>query len=126
MFVRRLSSLLLLSVPLVIVIASTSSRVHLLSARSQAQESKAPQTKLNIVDSWNAPVEIKNVRIGDREILSGASIEAVDWVKQLSIDAINKSGKTISYIGYAVDFTITGEKSLFRVRLQKRDFLPGP
>lgn len=124
MFVRRLSLSLFLSVLLTVVIESPSSRVHSLEARSpQVQNSNGLRLEVDISDWWNAPVAIKRVRIGDHEVLSGASIEGTDdWVKHLSIDAINKSSKTISYIAYAVDFTIAGEKSLFRVRLQNGTF----
>ncbi|HEY2974008.1 MAG TPA: hypothetical protein VGJ48_15950 [Pyrinomonadaceae bacterium] len=102
--------------------------VHSLSARSrQVQNSKDPQLTLNITDWWNAPVEIKSVRIGKQEVLSGSSIVATDdWTKHLSIDGINKSEKTISYIAYAINFTINGEDSVYRVRLQDGTFYVFP
>lgn len=98
--------------------------VHSLNARSrQVQNSKDPQLTLNITDWWKAPVEIKSVRIGKQELLSGSSIVATDdWTKQLSIEGINKSEKTISYIAYAINFTINGEDSVYRVRLQDGTF----
>jgi hypothetical protein len=71
------------------------------------------------MDSWNAPVAISKVRIGKQEILPGSSFEAADdWDKDIVIEGINRSEKTISYIAYDLDFTIAGETSLYRVRLQ--------
>jgi hypothetical protein len=64
-------------------------------------------------------VAINSVKIGDQQVLPGSSIVATDdWAKNLSIEAINKSDKTISYIAYAIDFTVAGESKLYRMRLQ--------
>ncbi len=105
---------------LLILMSSALLGVHSLNARSRhVQNSKDPQLTLNITDWWNAPVEIKSVRIGEQEVFSGSSIVATDdWTKHLSIEGINKSQKTISYIAYAINFTINGEDSLYRVRLE--------
>lgn len=104
-------SVLLLSV----LLSSAPSRVHSV----QAENSKVPQLTLNVPDWWKAPVTINSVRVGDQQVVSGSSILATDdWAKHLSIQAINKSDKTISYIAYAIDFTVAGEKKLYRMRLQ--------
>jgi hypothetical protein len=103
-----------------ILLSSALLGVHSLSARSQpVQNSMDPQLTLNITDWWNAPVAINSVRIQDQEVSSGSSIVATDdWTRNLSIDATNRSDKTISYIAYAIDFKIAGEENLYRVRLQ--------
>lgn len=96
-------------------------------SRQAAQNSTVPRLTLNITNRWNAPVTIKSVRIGDQEVLPGSSIEATDdWAKYLSIEGINKSEKTISYIAYAIDFTISDEESLYRFRLQDGIFYASP
>ena len=60
-------------------------------------------------------------------MLPGSSFEATDdWAKYLSIEGINKSEKTISYVAYAIDFTIAGENSLYRLRLQDGTFYAFP
>jgi len=125
---KRLSlSMIVLSISL--LLGFTFSRVNSSNARAlQVQNSSAPQLKLNIADWWNAPVAIKAVHIENREVLSGSSFEATaDWAKHLSIDAISKSEKKISYIAYAIDFTIVGVDSIYRIRLQDGTYylLPG-
>jgi hypothetical protein len=121
MSARYLGLVMLLSA----LLLSHSSSVR--SSKAQAQNSTAPRLTLNVTDWWNAPVAINSVRIGDQEVLPGSSIEASgDWVKNLSIEATNKSEKTISYIAYAVDFTIAGEDSLYRFRLQDGTFYSDP
>ena len=108
-------SVLLLSV----LLSSAPSRVHSV----QAENSKVPQLTLNVPDWWKAPVTINSVKIGDQQVLSGSSILATDdWAKHLSIEAINKSDKTISYIAYAIDFTVAGEKKIYRMRLQDGNY----
>ena len=75
----------------------------------------------------NAPVEISSVRIGDQEVLPGSTIEATDdWARHVSIEGINKTDKTISYISYAIDFTVAGEDKLYRIRLQDGNFYLQP
>lgn len=113
-----MSKLLCFSVLLLsILLSSAPSRVQ--SSTTQVENSKVPQVTLHIPDWWKAPVTINSVRIGDRQVLSGSSIAATDdWAKHLSIDAINNSEKTIAYIAYAIDFTVAGEKKLYRMRLQ--------
>jgi hypothetical protein len=120
----HLCSLLLLSV----LLSSAASKAHSLNVAShQAKNAAAPQLTLDMPDWWNAPVAISKVRLKDQEISPGASIVATDdWPKYLSIEGINKSEKTISYIAYAIDFTIAGEKSLYRVRLQDGNFYASP
>jgi len=67
------------------------------------------------------------VRVGDQQVSSGSTILATDdWAKHLSIEAVNKSEKTISYIAYAIDFTIAGEKKLYRMRLQEGNYYASP
>lgn len=124
MSTRRFCSLLLLS----ILLFTASSGAHSWSAGSpQAQRSTVPRLKLNITDWWNAPVEISSVRIDNQEVLPGASIEATDdWAKHVSIEGINKTDKTISYISYAIDFTVAGEDKLYRIRLQDGNFYMQP
>lgn len=121
---RLCFSMILLS----LFLSSVPSRVHSVNAGSpQAQNSTDPQLKLNITDWWNAPVAINSVKIGDQEILSGQSFFATDdWAKHLSIDATNNSQKTISYIAYAIDFTVAGESKLLRIRLQDGTFYAYP
>jgi len=103
-------SLILLST----LLSSAPSRVHFVN-----QDSKVPQLNINVPDWWKAPVAINSVRIGEQQVLPGSSILATDdWAKHLSIEAVNKSDKTISYIAYAIDFTVAGEKKLYRMRLQ--------
>jgi hypothetical protein len=88
-------------------------------ARIHSVNSTDPQVTLNIPDWWKAPVTINSVRIGDQQVLSGSSIAVTDdWAKHLSIDATNRSEKTIAYISYAIDVTVAGEKKLYRMRLQ--------
>jgi hypothetical protein len=111
-----MSKLLCFSVMLLsILLSSGPARVQ----SPPAQDSKVPQITLNVPDWWKAPVAINSVRIGDQQVSNGSSILATDdWAKHLSIEAINRSGKTISYIAYAIDFTVAGEKKLYRLRLQ--------
>ena len=116
-----MSKLLCFSVVLLsILLSSAPSRVHSVNPGSpQGQNPKVPQLTLNIPDWWKAPVTINSVRIGDQQVSPGSSIALTDdWAKHLSIDAINKSEKTISYIAYAIDFTVAGEKNLYRMRIQ--------
>ena len=115
-----MSKLLCFSVVLLsILLSSTPARVHSVNLSPQNQNSKVPQLTLNIPDWWKAPVTINSVRIGDQQVSPGSSIALTDdWAKHLSIDAINKSEKTISYIAYAIDFTVAGEKNLYRMRIQ--------
>src|SRR6185503_6456410 len=116
-----MSKLLCFSVMLLsILLSSAPSRVHSVNpGSSQGQNSKVPQITLNVPDWWKAPVAINSVKIGDQQVLPGSSIVATDdWAKNLSIDASNKSDKTISYIAYAIDFTVAGESKLYRMRLQ--------
>lgn len=103
-----------------ILLSSAPSSVHTLNAGSRhTQNSTVPQLTLNITDWWNAPVVINRVRMGEQEVSTGSAIVATDdWAKHLSIEAINKSQKTISYIAYAIDFTVAGEDKLYRLRLQ--------
>lgn len=104
-------SLILLS----ILLSSAPANMHSV----QAENPKVPQLTLNVPDWWKAPVTINSVRVGDQQVLSGSSILAADdWAKHLSIDATSRSEKTISYIAYAIDFTVAGEKKLYRMRLQ--------
>lgn len=112
-----MSKLLCFSVMLLsILLSSAPSKVH---SVNQAQNSKVPQITLNVPDWWKAPVAINSVHVGEQQVLPGSSILASDdWAKHLSIEAINKSDKTISYIAYAIDFTVAGEKKLYRIRLQ--------
>ena len=113
-------SLILLS----ILLSSASSNMH---SAQPAPNSKVPQITLNIPDWWKAPVAINSVRIGDQQVSPGSSILATDdWAKHLSIDAVNKSDKTISYISYAIDFTVAGEKKLYRMRLQDGNYYAAP
>jgi len=115
-----MSKLLCFSVVLLsILLSSAPSRVHSVNLSPQNQNSKVPQITLNIPDWWKAPVTINSVRIGDQQVSPGSSIALTDdWTKRLSIDAVNKSAKTISYIAYAIDFTVAGEKNLYRIRIQ--------
>jgi len=108
-----MSKLLCFSVMLLsILFSSAPSGMHSVT-------SKDPQLTLITPDWWKAPVTINSVRIGDQQVSSGSSILATDdWTKHLSIEAVNKSDKTISYIAYAIDFTVAGEKKLYRLRLQ--------
>lgn len=114
-----MSKLLCFSVLLLsILLSSAPSRVNSMN-QSSAQNSKDTQLTLNVPDWWKAPVAINSVKIDDQQVLPGSSILATDdWTKHLSIEAINKSEKTISYIAYAIDFTVAGEKKLYRIRLQ--------
>src|ERR1044072_8054424 len=113
-----MSKPLCVSVMLVsILLSSAPSRVH--SGSQQTENSNVPQLTLNIPDWWKAPVTINKVLVGDQQVSPGSSIAATDdWAKHLSIEATNKSDKTISYIAYAIDFTVAGEKKLYRMRLQ--------
>lgn len=87
--------------------------------RTQSVSPGDPQVTLNIPDWWKAPVTINSVKIGEQQVLSGSSITATDdWAKNLSIEATSNSEKTIAYIAYALDFTVAGEKKLYRMRLQ--------
>jgi hypothetical protein len=98
-----------------ILLSSATSNMHSV----QADNSNVPQLTLNIPDWWKAPVTINSVKIGDQQVLPGSSILATDdWARHLSIDATSKSEKTISYIAYAIDFTVAGEKKIYRMRLQ--------
>lgn len=121
---RLCISLILLS----LLLSGSTSGVHSFNAVSrQAQNPKDPQLALNITDWWNAPFEIKSVRLGEKEVLPGSAIEATDdWAKYLSIEAVNKSEKTISYIAYAIDFKVAGEDKLYRIRLQDGNFYASP
>ena len=120
-----MSKLLCFSVMLLsILLSSAPSRVH---SVNQAQNSKVPQLTLNVPDWWKAPVTINSVRVGDQQVSSGSSILATDdWTKHLSIEAVNKSEKTISYISYAIDFTVAGETKLYRIRLQDGNYFAAP
>lgn len=111
-----------------IFLSSVPSSEHSLNLDSPpAQTLTGPQLTLNITDWWNAPVAINRVTIGKREVLPGSSIAGTDdWSKHLSIEAINKSEKTISYIAYAIDFTVAGEDSLYRIRLQDGAYFAFP
>ncbi len=116
-----MSKLLCFSVMLLsILLSSAPATVQSLNHGSaQVQNSSVPQLTLNVPDWWKAPVAINSVRIGEQQVAPGSSILATDdWAKHLSIVAINRSEKTISYIAYAVDFTVAGEKRLYRMRLQ--------
>lgn len=117
---RLCISLILLS----LLLSGSGSGVHSSSAGSrQAQHPTDPQLALNITDWWNAPVEIMSVKLGEKEVLPGSAIAATDdWAKYLSIEAVNKSEKTISYIAYAIDFKFRGEDKLYRIRLQDGNF----
>ena len=117
-------SLILLS----LLLSGSTSGVHSLSAGSrQAQNPTDPQLALNITDWWNAPFEIKSVKLGDKEVPPGSAITATDdWAKYLSIEGVNKSEKTISYIAYAIDFKVAGEDKLYRIRLQDGNFYASP
>ena len=119
-----MSKLLCVSVMLLsILLSSAPSRVR--TGSPHADNSTVPQLTLNIPDWWKAPVTINSVRIGDQQVLPGSSFLATDdWAKHLSIEAINKSDKTISYIAYAIDFTVAGEKKLYRMRLQDGNYAP--
>jgi hypothetical protein len=109
------------------VLSNATSRVQSLNSGSQAQNSKVPQLTLNITDWWNAPIAINSVKIGEQEVVPGSSVVATDdWARHLSIEAINKSEKTISYIAYAIDFTVAGEDKLYRIRLQDGTFYAFP
>lgn len=112
-----MSKLLCFSVMLLsILLSGAPARVH---SVNQAEDLKVPQLTLTVPDWWKAPVTINSVRVGDQQVSSGSSILATDeWAKHLSIDAVNKSEKTISFIAYAIDFTVAGEKKIYRMRLQ--------
>lgn len=118
---RLCISLMLLS----LLLSGLSSGVHSSSAGSR--QAQNPQLTLNIADWWNAPVEIKSVKLGEKEVSPGSAIAATDdWAKYLSIEAVNKSPKTISYIAYAIDFKVKGEDKLYRIRLQDGNFYASP
>ncbi|HXQ74409.1 MAG TPA: hypothetical protein VN844_28140, partial [Pyrinomonadaceae bacterium] len=121
---RLCISLILLS----LLLSGSGSGVHSSSAGSrQAQTPKDPQLALNITDWWHAPFEIKSVKLGEKEVLPGSAIAATDdWARHLSIEAVNKSEKTISYIAYAIDFRVAGEDKLYRIRLQDGNFYASP
>lgn len=121
-----MSKLLCFSVMLLsILLSSAPSRVQ--SVNQGSPNSKIPQLTLNIPDWWKAPVTINSVKIGEEQVLSGSSILATDdWAKHLSIEAINNSEKTIAYIAYAIDFTVAGEKKLYRMRLQDGNYYASP
>jgi len=112
-----MSKLLCFSVVLLsILLSDTPGRVH---SVNQAEDSRVPQITLNVPDWWKAPVAINSVKIGDQQVSPGSLIAATDdWAKHLSIEATNRSGKTIAYIAYAIDFTVAGESKLYRMRLQ--------
>lgn len=109
-------------------LSTAPSRVHSLNAgSSQAQISTPGQLTLNVTDWWKAPVTINRVKLGEQEVRSGQSFLATDdWAKFLSIEATNNSQKTISYIAYAIDFTVAGESKLYRIRLQDGNFYAFP
>ena len=107
-----------------ILLSGAPARVH---SVNQAEDSRVPQITLNVPDWWKAPVAINSVRVGDQQVVSGSSILATDdWTKHLSIEATNKSEKTISYISYAIDFTVAGETKLYRIRLQDGNYFAAP
>ena len=118
---RLCISLMLLS----LLLSGFSSGVNSSSAGSR--QAQNPQLALNIADWWNAPLEIKSVKLGEKEVLPGSAIAATDdWAKYLSIEGVNKSEKTISYIAYAIDFKVAGEDKLYRIRLQDGNFYASP
>lgn len=124
MSTRLCFSVVLLS----LLFAAAPSRVRSLSGDAgQAQTSKDPQITLKVTDWWAAPVEIRSVKVGEQAVATSASIAATDdWTKYVSIDAISKSDKAISYISYAIDFTIAGEDKLYRLRVQDGTFNAAP
>lgn len=121
---RLCISLLLLS----LLLSGLSSSGHSFSAgSSQAKNHTEPQLALNVADWWNAPVEIKSVKLGEKEVSPGSAIAATDdWARYLSIEAVNKSEKTVSYIAYAIDFKFAGEEKLYRIRLQDGNYYASP
>lgn len=82
------------------------------------QQEPPPRVKLTFFDYQNAPFTITKVLLANKEISSGELILATDdWAKHLIVEGVNKSNKAISYISYALDFTISGEDSLYRLKL---------
>jgi hypothetical protein len=79
---------------------------------STSVHGKSPQTaqsqmRLVVSDWWNSPFKIRKVLIGGRQATSDSTLLTTsDWLKQLSIEGMSDTGQTVTYVGYAVDFTL--------------------
>src|SRR5215470_15505882 len=110
-----LLSLLALSVP---YLKTLQAKALSTNDTKQGQQPMGAQLTLDMPDWWNAPAAISKVWLKDQEILPGSPIEATaDWARDLRVEVTSKSEKPISYISYAIDFTIEGEKSIYRLQL---------
>ena len=111
---------ILLSLPFLRAIQAKASSVK--SPIDQARNTLDPSLTLKVVDYWNSPVAINKVTLRGRELKPDSSFAAANgWFEHLSIQGVNRSKEPISYIKYAIDFTIAGEKSLYRINLDSGD-----
>ena len=109
-FVAVLSSLSYLK-PIGAVVRSSQLTPHI-------QQGEDPQIKVAFFDYGNAPFTITKVLLASKELSSGELVLGKDgWSKDFVIEGVNKSNKVISYVSYALDFTIIGEDSLYRLKL---------
>jgi hypothetical protein len=79
---------------------------------STSVHGKSPQTaqsqmRLVVTDWWNSPFKIRKVLVGDTQVPSDSTLLTTsDWLKQLRVEGMSNTGQTVSYVGYAVDFTL--------------------
>ncbi len=86
--------------------------------KSRSLQKLDPEIKLTFFEFPDAPFKTKDALLGERSLISGASFLATDdWVRHLTIEGVNHSKKKVSYLCYALDFTIAGEEIPYRLRL---------
>ena len=75
----------------------------------QGQSTQTPQSQMRLVvtDWWNSPVKIRKVLVGGSQVPSDLRLlTTADWLKQLSVEGMSNTGQIVTYVGYAVDFTL--------------------
>jgi hypothetical protein len=77
------------------------------SAHGKSPHPVQSQMRLVVTDWWNSPFKIRKVLVGGTQVASDSTLLTTsDWLKQLSVEGMSNTVQTVSYVSYAVDFTL--------------------